>query len=69
MMGVWFVASAFANYLAAPIASLASIPKGVSSVKEMAIYNTAFIEYGIIGVVAGLLIVFMTPTLKKMMQE
>jgi len=73
MMGVWFLASSYGQYLAGWIGSLMAIPTNEGDIKispaaSLAIYNTTFLQIAIISVCSGVLLLLLSPFLKKMMQ-
>lgn len=69
MMGVWFVALGLGGKLAGVIAKIASIPAGVTNHQLMLnYYANAFSKYAILGVGVGILILMLTPFLRKMEQ-
>jgi POT family proton-dependent oligopeptide transporter len=67
MMGVWFVALGLGGKLAGVIANQSSIPQGITDPKiEALYYGHAFSHYAFYGIVVGLIILFLTPTLRTM---
>ncbi len=69
MMGVWFLASSYANILAAMIAKMTVVPEGTPAVEEMAVYSDVFFKLGIGAVLLGCLLMFANPLLKKLIHE
>ncbi len=69
MMGTWFLAVAFAEYLAALIAALTAIPvetgRPVSSVQALAVYTEIFGALCWAGIGAGLLLLLLAPWLTR----
>ena len=66
MMGVWFLASSYANILAAIIAKMTVVPEGTPAIEEMAVYSSVFFKLGIAAVALGALLMFSSPLLKKL---
>jgi proton-dependent oligopeptide transporter, POT family len=71
MMGAWFLATAYSEYLAARIAKLASIetPAGgeIEVARALAGYTELFQSLFMVGVGAGLLLLLLSPLLRKSM--
>lgn len=67
MMGVWFLASSVAHYVAGLIASLASVEGGAaaSSVDSLSVYAETFNLVGLVGVIAGILLLLTAPLLSR----
>ena len=73
MMGAWFLSSAFANYIASIIATLTSTPEGledvVLSAKDYAAtYFDVFLKIGVTAFIASLILLALTPAIKKLMR-
>lgn len=70
MMGVWFIALGLGGKLAGVIAQQASIPQGITDPKiEMSFYSYAFTHYAFYAIVTGIILLMLTPILKRMAQE
>ena len=74
MMGGWFLATAFSQYLAAIIAALTGVGHGSGDSKAIPapidtvnVYGDVFGRIGIAAVIAGVLLFAMTPLIKKWM--
>lgn len=73
MMGTWFLSSAFAHYLGGIIAKLTAVPHGggeggaVDKIAGLAVYTDVFWKIGIASVLAGVLLVLISPVIKKWM--
>ena len=71
MMGAWFLATAYSEFVAAQLAKLAAIPTvdgAVLNVSEaLASYTTLFNDLLYVGLGVGLLLLLLSPLLKKMM--
>ena len=67
MMGVWFLASSVAHYVAGLIAALASVEGGVeaSAKTSLAIYSETFYIVGIIGLGAGVFLLVIAPFITR----
>jgi POT family proton-dependent oligopeptide transporter len=67
MMGVWFLASSVAHYVAGIIAALASVEGGASAdaSASLEIYKQTFYTVGIVGVATGLLLLVCAPLISR----
>lgn len=74
MMGIWFLASSYGQYLAGIIGTLMAIPsedatgKAMSTVESLQVYSTVFNKIAWVSVGAGGLLLLLSPWLKKMMK-
>jgi POT family proton-dependent oligopeptide transporter len=72
MMGTWFLATAYAEFVAAQLSKLASIETGPDQLLDLAeassIYGDFFTNMLYIGVAAGLLLLIISPWLKRAMR-
>lgn len=75
MMGMWFLASSYGQYLAGLIGSLMAIPseaatgKPMSSTESLLIYSNIFSKIAWVSVGCGVLLLILSPWLKKMMSD
>ncbi len=67
MMGAWFLASSYANILAGIIAGMTVVPEGTPAVEEMAVYSSVFFKLGLGAVALGVLLMFTSPLLRKLL--
>lgn len=72
MMGMWFLASAFGQYLAGLIGTMMAIPSEggqstVSAAESLTIYSGIFEQIAYIALGCGLLLLLLSPLLKKWM--
>jgi len=65
-MGVWFYASAAANFVAGLIGGFAAVPKGATAAQETAIYEQGFFIYGMIALGTALVMLLALPWLKRL---
>ena len=63
MMGVWFLASSVAHYLAGIIAAIASVEGGAAAAAQdsLSVYAQTFNLVGVIGVVTGVFLLLIAP--------
>jgi POT family proton-dependent oligopeptide transporter len=74
IMGAWFLASGLGQYLAGQVGAMMAIPnvKGTVSlppIQSLAIYSGIFVQIAIVSIFTGLLILLLSPILRKWMQE
>lgn len=70
MMGMWFLASAYGQYVAGIIgASLATAKKGSTNYDELITYTDGYKQLGLYAVIAGVVLILISPYVKKLMQE
>ncbi len=73
MMGVWFLSSAAASYLAGLIAGRAAVERApgaeVDALASLPTYVTAFEMIGYAGVAIGAVVMLVTPLVKRLMHE
>jgi POT family proton-dependent oligopeptide transporter len=72
VMGVWFLSSSFANYIASLFAQLAAAPEGesmreLSALETLPIYTELFQTIAIIAIAVGILCLAISPLLNKWM--
>lgn len=70
LMGVWFLSSAAGYALGDYLANLTAIPTGITDPIVMGkIYGHAFFQFGIGSIIVGIVLIFCTPFLKRLMHE
>jgi POT family proton-dependent oligopeptide transporter len=73
MMGAWFLASAFGQYLAAIISTFASVDEGsgaaVAPEVSLAIYLKVFQQIGTTAIIAGIVLAVLSPFVRKLMHD
>jgi POT family proton-dependent oligopeptide transporter len=68
MMGMWFLASGFGHYVAGVLGKgIATIPDGATPDQVLDIASIGFKTLAIYGLVAGVILLALTPVLKKLM--
>ena len=74
MMGIWFLASSYGQYLAGIIGTLMAIPgesatgKAMSKIDSLIVYSDVFNKIAWTSIGCGLLLLVLSPWLKKMMK-
>ncbi|MEG1590126.1 Di-/tripeptide transporter [Chryseobacterium sp. MOF25P] len=70
MMGMWFLASAYGQYVAGIIgASLADAKEGSTNYDALITYTEGYKQLGLYAVIAGVVLILISPWVKKLMQE
>lgn len=70
MMGMWFLASAYGQYVAGLIgAGMAGASEGASLTEKLMTYTESFKQLGIYAIIAGVVLIVISPLVKKLMQD
>ena len=70
MMGMWFLASAYGQYVAGLIgANMATAREGASNIEKLEAYTSGYKDLGLYAVIAGVVLIVISPLVKKLMQE
>ena len=70
MMGMWFLASAYGQYFAGLLgANIASASENASNVDILNIYADGYQQLAIYALIAGVILILISPFVKKLMQE
>lgn len=70
MMGMWFLASAYGQYVAGIIgAGLATAKEGATNYDVLITYTDGYKQLGLYAVIAGVVLILISPFVKKLMQE
>lgn len=70
MMGLWFLASAYGQYVAGLIgANMATAREGASNLEKLQAYTSGYKDLGVYAVIAGVILIIISPLVKKLMQE
>ncbi len=70
MMGMWFLASAYGQYVAGIIgANMATAKEGSSNMDALLAYTEGYKQLGLYAVIAGVVLILISPMVKKLMQE
>ena len=68
MMGMWFLASAYGQYVAGIIGSgMVNPDKNASKIEKLNTYSDGYYQLAIYAVVAGILVIAISPLIKKLM--
>ncbi len=70
MMGMWFLASAYGQYFAGLLgANIAEASKNASNLQKLIVYSNGYKQLAIYAFVAGVVLIVISPFVKKLMQE
>lgn len=70
MMGMWFLASAYGQYVAGIIgAGMATAKEGSTNYDALVTYTYGYKQLGIYAVIAGVVLILISPYVKKLMQD
>jgi len=67
MMGMWFLASAYGQYVAGLFGSAITPEEGSSAVEKLAVYSEGYKQFGIYAVIAGVILIAISPIVRKLM--
>ena len=70
MMGMWFLASAYGQYVAGILgAGMASADENASKTEKLIAYTDGYYQLAIYALIAGIVLILISPFIKKLMQE
>lgn len=70
MMGMWFLASAYGQYVAGLIgAFLSEAKEGATKAEILITYADGYKQLGLYALIAGIILIIISPLIKKLMQE
>lgn len=70
MMGMWFLASAYGQYAAGLLgAGMSSPDENASAVTKLEGYTSGYYQLAIYALIAGVILIVLSPLVKKLMQE
>lgn len=70
MMGMWFLASAYGQYVAGLIgAGLAEAKPGASNYDALITYTEGYKQLGLYAIIAGVVLMLISPFIRKLMQD
>jgi POT family proton-dependent oligopeptide transporter len=70
IMGMWFLASAYGQYFAGLLgANIAEASEKASNLEKLSIYADGYQQLAIYALIAGLVLIAISPLVKKLMQE
>ena len=66
MMGFWFLASSYANVIAAQVAKATQVPEGAPAQESIEAYSAVYLQLGIAACLLGAILLVASPWLKKL---
>lgn len=70
IMGMWFLASAYGQYFAGLLgANIAEASENASNLDKLIVYADGYKQLGLYALIAGILLIAISPLIKKLMQE
>jgi POT family proton-dependent oligopeptide transporter len=70
IMGMWFLASAYGQYFAGILgANIASASKNMTNLEKLNTYADGYLQLAIYALIAGIVLIAISPLVKKLMQE
>lgn len=69
MMGMWFLASAYGQYVAGLFGASITPAETASNMEKMQVYTDGYMHFANYAVIAGVLLILISPVMKKLMQE
>ncbi len=70
MMGMWFLASAYGQYFAGLLgANIAEASENSSNLEKLIVYANGYKQLAIYALIAGIILILISPLVKKLMQE
>jgi len=69
MMGMWFLASAYGQYVAGLFGASISPDESASPVEKLHIYTQGYYDFAWYALIAGVVLILISPLIRKLMQE
>jgi POT family proton-dependent oligopeptide transporter len=70
IMGMWFLASAYGQYFAGLLgANIASASERASNAEKLIVYADGYNQLALYALIAGIILILISPLVKKLMQE
>ena len=70
MMGMWFLASAYGQYFAGLLgANIASASEKATNLEKLIIYADGYKQLALYALIAGILLIAISPLVKKLMSN
>ncbi len=70
MMGIWYLASAYGQYFAGILgANIADASENSTNLEKLIVYADGYKQLAIYALIAGLVLIIISPLVKKLMQE
>jgi POT family proton-dependent oligopeptide transporter len=69
MMGMWFLASAYCQYVAGLFGASISPDESASPVEKLNIYTEGYFDFAWYAIIAGVILILISPLVRKLMME
>lgn len=69
MMGMWFLASAYGQYVAGLFGASISPDENATAVEKLNIYTQGYYDFAWYAIIAGVVLILISPFIRKLMQE
>ncbi len=70
MMGLWFLASAYGQYVAGLLgAGMSSPSESATNLQKLDLYTEGYFQLAVYALIAGILLIVISPIIRKLMQE
>ena len=69
MMGMWFLASAYGQYVAGLFGASITPDATANKAEKMIIYTEGYKDFALYAIIAGIVLILLTPVMKKLMQD
>ncbi len=69
MMGMWFLASAYGQYVAGLFGASISPNENATAIESLLAYTNGYEKFGWYALICGVLLILLSPFIKKLMQE
>jgi len=70
IMGMWFLASAYGQYFAGLLgANIAEASENATNIEKLNVYADGYQQLAIYALIAGIVLIAISPLVKKLMQE
>ncbi|HRN36474.1 MAG TPA: PucC family protein, partial [Flavobacteriales bacterium] len=68
MMGMWFLASAYGQYVAGLLGAEISVPDATPNLGKLIAYTNGYKEFALYGVLLGIALIAVSPLIRKLMK-
>jgi POT family proton-dependent oligopeptide transporter len=69
MMGMWFLASAYGQYVAGLFGASISPDKNATPIEKLQVYTQGYYDFAWYAVIAGVLLIIISPVVRKLMGD
>lgn len=69
MMGLWFLASAYGQYVAGLFGASISPNEDATGIQKMEIYTSGYYDFALYAIIAGVVLIVISPLMKKLMGD